>query len=1279
MPRDEWAPKAENVKDPEAAKEVALDEFRKRGAELTEEERDQLVCRVLEHSIEDGLEVAEYFGTDREALLEGFEGSIFISKHPEFALQLGRSIKENVPHADKEDAEYMNDCCGAFFSEDARETLQYASSIDAWSIRGSSVLGKRLVREIDQAYAPFLSVREVREEGGGLEQHTDSRGERLAYANLEQAELALRSRYYAGAVRDILEKAGHDRPLPPTVEEMLQRKSYLTEGEVFDVCTRAGVDIARPDIEHQVKQARYMPLDVIYRTGNKIAQDTLKAEIRASLHARGMDAEIVKDDAAHTYSIRSVHRDAESKEHVDRPFDLERLSRKEIEIPEGCHVFKFDEYGVFFMVQEDIDSYYIGSVDGFRSAENYTRVGIPSNIRGGVAFAATKGTDHFIVYPDGSKSKAYGFVGRPIGVDGGVVFAATEKSKNGYFINYPDGSKSETYQWAGNPLNIEGKAAFSARENDQSFIVYPDGSVSQEYDQIWGAANVGDRVAFVAAERGKGGCFLVYPDGSRSKPYPGGGLGHLQDMNGGVLFTAKDKDDGDMFIVYPDGSRSQGHYDHIYEIANFDGNVAVVTEEEDGMLILYPDGSKSEKYDQIEAFYVENKKIYCTARRGKKIIHYEGSIDQLRGGRDPQKKELEVDMEEKLKLGLLQLLEWPDAADGFALKVIMQGQQERERATLSADASRVVNDMLREIPETLLDTIAAKRDVGSVELANRVVDRLFPSVPKNRRRKQEGLFGWKRWGRRGGEDVMSLEAARQAALDPGMTEEMRDGDPAAKEGKEILKLRQPISEMLVTGVHAAYNKHTGAWERNVFPIAPPEGRVKEVTAEISVTSGQERIVLPLAAGAIVLKERVKGVTEAGEEVIVEMRVDAGGGAIVEIPKGVVRILYSQSIPEALIAPHALSIKAYDAFRHDMVRRFGDAASERLPGLPEEEKLFLRSIQKHPPLERAIAIQRRVLECGHYDFANKEVQAQKRGGSFADIFGLMRQRMVELRKRDTKNEMLKGKKYAGVCADFAKLTTAMMRESGLLSGVLAGLQPMPGETSVTTEQMHAASFLLWPAENGNMSIIPVDATPTGASEKENALLRHIHTSSLEERMEQTANVSATEGVGAEERLAELERTIAHLDAAAVREMNNGELERTLNGILASVRHSHVAALERALSAARYAGIDVPAAAEGTNPEAKLAALRLLEDEIAKERVSSEEGDQGRRGAALMRLVTDYAGRYAKDHPTNTGSGIDAVDHILSLAKNALDPVERRAVAAVVTYLRAQYMLGSAKKR
>src|SRR5690349_12703000 len=117
--------------------------------------------------------------------------------------------------------------------------------------------------------------------------------------------------------------------------------------------------------------------------------------------------------------------------------------------------------------------------------------------------------------------------------------------------------------------------------------------------------------------------------------------------------------------------------------------------------------------------------------------------------------------------------------------------------------------------------------------------------------------------------------------------------------------------------------------------------------------------------------------------------------------------------------------------------------------------------------------------------NGEVRQEKGSMKPSELFGFMQERMHVL--ASTKPELageLANKLYAGVCADFAKLTLAMLREAGIASGLVSGLRPHG--VSVTTADAHGLVFVPVPSERADhYNLIQIDGTPGGITDAEKA--------------------------------------------------------------------------------------------------------------------------------------------------------------------------------------------------
>jgi transglutaminase-like putative cysteine protease len=107
-------------------------------------------------------------------------------------------------------------------------------------------------------------------------------------------------------------------------------------------------------------------------------------------------------------------------------------------------------------------------------------------------------------------------------------------------------------------------------------------------------------------------------------------------------------------------------------------------------------------------------------------------------------------------------------------------------------------------------------------------------------------------------------------------------------------------------------------------------------------------------------------------------------------------------------------------------------------LDEEELLFLDSIKNDTPKQQLIKIEQYVRKHSFYDKNNNDVANLKAKKSIDEKMYVCKKRIDELKEKKIEiSSELEDKKRAGVCADFATITIAMLRQAGFLSGVISG--------------------------------------------------------------------------------------------------------------------------------------------------------------------------------------------------------------------------------------------------
>ncbi len=274
------------------------------------------------------------------------------------------------------------------------------------------------------------------------------------------------------------------------------------------------------------------------------------------------------------------------------------------------------------------------------------------------------------------------------------------------------------------------------------------------------------------------------------------------------------------------------------------------------------------------------------------------------------------------------------------------------------------------------------------------------------------------------------------------------------------------------------------------------------------------------------------------------------------------------------------------------------------------------------------------------------------------------------KLDKKNGIGSEKRFAGVCADFASITSALLREAGFPAGVMTGYS-MNGKTAERKDS-HATACIPWPDGKGGIRFISVDGTP-GSSDPAYAWVQG---ESLGEK-EKGSDIEVREEVmAANIVIEELLQAIQANNVEAIQKLSNGQLEKALNVILQyEVKKSHVHIIESVLSLYQYSGI----AHIENKIEKDIELRKMIEgamgDAIARERRFNPLAEAGKEkaGTALMDVAREYMDKFVRAGIVkNKVEALDKLEQIAELASRNLDPVEQRAFAAVIGYIRAKKM-------
>jgi hypothetical protein len=235
----------------------------------------------------------------------------------------------------------------------------------------------------------------------------------------------------------------------------------------------------------------------------------------------------------------------------------------------------------------------------------------------------------------------------------------------------------------------------------------------------------------------------------------------------------------------------------------------------------------------------------------------------------------------------------------------------KQRAGQSKGLVKGVQAMLKRGAQELLDTMAAKADrKAELEMFAKF---LFPELEYGRYQRGYGSGG-----------RFPGPPDRDAYLQRVGSTEFNDGDPRNEEGVEVLQVREPVAEMIVSGVYAKFDVQSNRFERLVLPIdADLEDPVHEHTFTIPEALRLRSVNLPFLVNAEIIPERVKGITPDGQEVRLPVETNILGECSVVLDGKYEQVVYSLRKSEFPAVPKEITKDEYDAFSRTLKRRFGD--------------------------------------------------------------------------------------------------------------------------------------------------------------------------------------------------------------------------------------------------------------------------------------------------------------------------------------------------------------------
>ncbi len=1313
--------------------------------DFSEEERNFLIARVFEHSIEDGLEVADILSLDREARTEAITRYAFMKKHQDFVSKLRNKLVEYSPFASEQDRDEITN-----LTEEISRDIKKPEGIGRIRSRKGSVdfgdEAEKFLSQIDDYYTQFLRFRGVKEKEVPVDKL--SKGEKTAEQALVQDLRALEPHYYTDPIRDLV---GEGQPL--------LLKPLIKQSDLTELFARLHLSLDDEDVKKKLEQARYRPVHMIWSLLHKDGEKELRAEIVNDLKNRGYkdeDFELIFDDQKRQYRVlnKTPEHQELKKENLrlvkelpmvfemkpddpyyakaqkifeDRDYDFDNnwrdrsqkdlLFRREVQIIDG-QIFQQIAWS---------DWSFIIYPDGRRSDIFFAIQGEWHVTKKGLAFMINDpegrgGENDFQLTIDGKKigkDESWDFGLKYIESIDGVIYSVANQFDYGRQIGkyalFKDDQMIESFPYGQRPCKlslINNKLTYFLEGKDESSLIYGD-EVFGPYKKIRKDEDSKDLV-FVA-EKANGEKILHFNNMEHNFSAEGEIMDTVMTSDNVYVLMSRvikkgdtpyDEDKKTFWIVDKDGNKITEESDNgIRDFCSIDNKLFYSipsSNEKDESQSIYFDGHKKDVTEGIkpvgilggDLFYYSNSSIY-SLRSGK----IDFSKDSLRSYNDNVKivdgkliivtkseklttvfewsPEFQLEEESLRKLELLNALKSESLEiieayfNKYYPKEVEKGLIERLKGLYenSKNFAQSISTIIKDKPALFLRDISAKKDDLTDANIDQFISSLFPEIKTNlERAKNKAKYKRNRRDRD--------SSIRSCFNGSGESNEFNDGDPMEENSPEVLKLREPITEFLSTGIYGQYNKNRRSWEQVGFSISQTHiGPTREVTAEIPVVKYMGNIILPKCLDGVIIPERVKGIKSNGEEVLLAVTVNTLGEARIKLPDELEleKIVYSQTLQDLPTVPVEISEKEYEDFRKKNNKRFGQSISEKIALLPEELRIFVNSLKDKTPVEKLEEIESFVRSIGYYDFNNGEMQSLKHGKGLEENFSIMNQRMKELRrKKPEEAEKLAHKKYAGVCSDFAKLTTALLREAGFVSGMIMGLQPSGGETSITTKNAHAVAYALWPSDQGKAKAILLDGTPAGMSEAEEKLLSGIRQKSLKERRKIFDEGKGKVVEDADKLLKDLEDLIANLDEEGIKKLKNGKLEKALNVILGQVRESHLSVIDTVLNASRYAGFDVNKIVNSGEIEDELALRKFLESEISRERKTGGENKHF-MGENLLKSIEEFVSAYERDKGVDgKKKAFDIVERVFDISKNSLDPIESRSAIVVITYLRSEHM-------
>ncbi|MFZ5392027.1 MAG: transglutaminase-like domain-containing protein [Patescibacteria group bacterium] len=737
-----------------------------------------------------------------------------------------------------------------------------------------------------------------------------------------------------------------------------------------------------------------------------------------------------------------------------------------------------------------------------------------------------------------------------------------------------------------------------------------------------------------------------------------------------------------------------GEWDKIYFLKEYENQLLICGRRGDEIVEVAVDLDKKAKLTPEEATKLKLLNLLKkydwlayeerSVRKNKSNTYSKSGKEKLAEKSDKLKND-----REELKKKILDYFE----NDSVLREIWQKWDPEKDYRSHSKNFADKITKMVRTSPELFLDYFRAKKDRNVEKLAREMVDFVFKEYEEKIENEPAKKDHWVKGlakniistllGEKTREQIGSWwqKNSKKSLNKPNLADFFQDsdnikilgGDPEEKgPGLEVMKFGREYKGFIYDQILGKCDNGKN-WSKIDFPatflLTEP---TKETTVTINVDKKWDKIILPKPVQSAIISSRIKGITSKGKEISLEKSGTTnkfGQRTVIFNPKdNIAQLRYSWK--ENQFETKMLEIEEYDSFRNKFIweTKISDLTSDIAPKMDENFGEILEKIELLSPKGKVEAIEEFVKKIGYYDMKNAETLEDKNDITLDERLILMKSRMDSLKKNPKMAGKLEKKFVAGVCADYALLTVALLRKAGFMAGYASGFD-VNGKVA-TSKEAHAKAFVLWPDKDGNATLQLVDGTPGGIDEKQqNEIDGFLNIETIEKKEKITEQKKERKIKTVKERVQEL----MSLRVEDIAKIDNGELEKILNDYLALVtKKSHFKIVERVLNTYWYTGSERK---DMSNQDIKRKIQFLLLEEFGKEYNSILEKDKKvASGKEMFEMVETFIDKFKKqDKDLATSQALENIRIIIeTVPKGLLSRPERVAMEIIVKYLEAKKM-------